>query len=412
MGLKITVIIVAVVGFAYSLFLSVIERRSISNPTPDNLKDVYDNETYERWKKYTAEHVKLDIVFKAISSLVSIAMLCTNVYALFASLFPKQVALQILSVILLESVVDAVFTVIKSWISTMKIEEKYGFNRTNKKTFVFDQVRSFLLGFALSCAISFLILGLYGWLGGWMVVLFVAVMFAFTTLISFIYPLLSRIGNKFTPLEEGELKDSLTALLNKHNYQVKAIEVMDASRRTTKLNAYFTGFGKMKTIVLYDNLVNAMTVKEICAVFAHELGHGIHKDVLKNQLFSILSYTVMGLTALLLVKFPAFYSQFGFSEINYGFTFILLGILLNLIQPLLSLITNANSRKAEYKADDQAVIEGYGEEMISAFKKLAKENFANLAPSKLNVLLEYSHPPLNLRIENVRKTTKKLNENK
>ena len=187
---------------------------------------------------------------------------------------------------------------------------------------------------------------------------------------------------------------------------------MDASRRTTKLNAYFTGFGKMKTIVLFDNLVNAMTVKEICAVFAHELGHGIHKDVLKNQLFSILSYTVMGLTALLLVKFPAFYSQFGFSEINYGFTFILLGILLNLIQPLLSLITNANSRKAEYKADDQAVIEGYGEEMISAFKKLAKENFANLAPSKLNVLLEYSHPPLNLRIENVRKTTKKLNENK
>ena len=176
---------------------------------------------------------------------------------------------------------------------------------------------------------------------------------------------------------------------------------MDASRRTTKLNAYFTGFGKLKTIVLYDNLVNAMTSEEICAVFAHEMGHGIHNDVTKQQGLNIVNLTLMGVAAWLTVSITGIYTAFGFEELNYGFAFVVMGYLISIIQPLLSMVANAYSRSAEYRADMQAVKEGYGKPMVTALKKLAKDNFAHLAPSKLNVVLEYSHPPLASRIDQI-----------
>jgi STE24 endopeptidase len=183
--------------------------------------------------------------------------------------------------------------------------------------------------------------------------------------------------------------------------------VVDASRRTTKLNAYFTGFGKMKTIVLFDNLVNAMTPDEICAVFAHELGHGLHKDVLKMQLINLINMAMMGTVAFLAVSIPELHTAFGFDGVNFGFVYLLMGAGLGIVQPFMSLVMNARSRFAEYRADRQAVSEGYGEAMISGLKKLARENFAHLAPSKFNVLLEYSHPPLGERIAAVEKELKK-----
>jgi STE24 endopeptidase len=241
-----------------------------------------------------------------------------------------------------------------------------------------------------------------------MIPLFTVVVFGFTVLINFLYPILSRVGNKFTPLEDGELKDALMALLTKHGYQVKAIEVMDASRRTTKLNAYFTGFGKLKTIVLFDNLVNAMSPEEICAVFAHELGHGLNKDIPKRFGLTFVNFLLMGTLAWGVCSIPAIYTAFGFAEINYGFACLVMSIGLGLLQPLIGLVTNAQSRHAEYLADRQAVIEGYGPEMITAFKKLARDNFSHLSPSPINVVLEYSHPPLDQRVAAVEKAMAEL----
>ncbi len=220
----------------------------------------------------------------------------------------------------------------------------------------------------------------------------------FSLAITFLYPFFSRIGNTFTPLEEGELRDRLQALLTSHGYTVRAIEVMDASRRTTKQNAYFTGFGKMKTIVLYDNLVVAMTPDEICAVFAHELGHGLHKDTTKLQILNMANFVLIALAAWFFSATEAFHTLFGFDGVNYGFTFILIGVALTVIQPFTGILTNALSRRFEFSADRQAVKEGYGQAMIPALKKLAKDNFAHLAPSKLHVVLEYSHPPIDRRI--------------
>ena len=401
------ILILAFVGILYNLVLNIVQMRSANNPTPANVSDVFDVETYQKWKAYSRERSILNIVFTCITGVITLAMLASGVYAAFASLFPAGVFMQLLSIIVLEVAVGLVVSVVRGYISDMIIEQKYGFNRTSMKTFIADCIRNLLIEFVLSLLLAMLLWGSHAWFGDWMILVFAVAMFLFTLVISFLYPILSRIGNKFTPLPDGELKDKLMALLTKHGYKVKAIEVMDASRRTTKLNAYFTGFGKMKTIVLYDNLVNAMEPDEICAVFAHELGHGLHKDVLKGQILNFANMLMMGVMVWIVVSNPAFCKSFGFDSINYGFAYIILGVALGLLNPLISLLTNARSRRAEYRADKQAVAEGYGPAMITALKKLARENFSHLAPSRVNVVLEYSHPPLSERIAAVEKEMEK-----
>lgn len=401
--MKLIFIALAVLTGIYDLVLNVIRYRSANNPTPENMADVYDAETYVKWKKYSAEQSRLAILTSIISCVIEVALLATNAYSAFASLFGEHPITQLFAIILLVTAVNFVTSVVRSYIMNMVIEQKYGFNKTTIKTFITDCIRDLILNFGLSFGLACLIYGVYGALGAWMILVFAAVVFAFTMVMSFLYPIFSRIGNKFTPLEDGELKDKLLALLEKHGYKVKAIEVMDASRRTTKLNAYFTGFGKMKTIVLYDNLLNAMTTEEICAIFAHEMGHGLNKDVLKGQILNIGNMLLMAVAVYFAASVPEFYSSFGFGELNFGFTYVLTGIMLGVIQPLTGFIMNARSRKAEYRADAQAVIEGYGDATVTAFKKLARDNFAHLAPSRINVVLEYSHPPLAERIAAVEK---------
>ena len=407
MNEKIIVVLLALLGCLFPILLNIFKRKSSTNEIPDNVKDVYDEETYGKWRSYKAEHSRLDLISGIVSLVVTIALLATNCFSMFASLFPDVFAWQIISVILLDAVVSQIFGVIFSYFSTMVIEQKYGFNKSTVKTFVIDKIRGFIVSLLLSLAIAFLLAGLHTWLGDALVIILSAVLFAFSLLISFLYPVLSRIGNKFTPLEEGEHRTKLMELLTSHGYHVRDIKVMDASRRTTKLNAYFTGFGSSKTIVLFDNLVNAMTTEEICAVFAHELGHGLHKDVLKMQIMNIGNFLLMALAAWISVRELGIHQTFGFADINYGFAYILTGVFLSLIQPLTSLLVNAYSRRAEYRADKQAVSEGYGVAMVGALKKLARENFSELAPTRISVMLEYSHPPLSERIKALEELNKK-----
>ena len=406
MNWKLLIVLLTVFECGYRLVLNFVERRSAANPTPANVADVYDNETYTRWRKYHYENCAFSMVAALIKLMLSLALLLTDTYAVVAALFPAGGFMQLLAVVLTNALACFVVDVPLNYYGTMVIEQKYGFNRTKPKTFVFDQCLNLGLETAMSTGFAWIIMLLHRTVGDWMIVLFAAVVFCFMLLISFLYPFFSRIGNKFVPLEDGELKDKLTALLTRHSYQVRAIEVMDASRRTTKLNAYFTGFGRMKTIVLYDNMVNAMTTDEIVAVFAHELGHGLHKDVLKSQILSLGSMLLVGVAVWLSVKFTGIYTAFGFAGINYGFSMIAATTAMSFIMPLFGIGSNAFSRRAEYRADRQAVKEGYGEALTCALKKLGKENFAHLAPAKLLVVLSYSHPPLSERIEAVEQAMK------
>lgn len=416
MNEKILIIALALLGGVFPILLNLFKRKSANNPIPENVRDVYDEETYAKWRSYRAEHSRLDLISSIVSCAVNLILLLTNVYSAFASLFPSDgFVWTALAVILLDTAVSELVNLGFSYYSTFIIEENYGFNKSTKKTFVIDKLRGFIISFILMMFLSMLLAVLHTWLGDALIILFAAAMFVFGLLISFLYPLLSRVGNRFTPLEEGELRTRLMDLLEGHGYKVRDIKVMDASRRTTKLNAYFTGLGSTKTIVLFDNLVEAMTPDEICAVFAHELGHGINRDTLKMQIMNIGNFLIMAVMAWISVSFPAIYSAFGFTAINYGFAIVLTGILLSLSNPISSMAINAYSRRAEYRADRQAVKEGCGEAMVGALKKLARENFAELAPTRVSVLLEYSHPPLSDRIEAIEKllnTQEKQNENK
>ena len=403
MNWKLLIILLTVFECGYQLVLNFVQRKSAANPIPANVADVYDAETYTRWRKYHYENCAFSMFCTLVKLSLSLVLLLTDTYATVAALFPDGGFMQLLAVVLTNAVAFFALDVPLNYYGTMVIEQKYGFNRTKPKTFVIDQFLNLALEIFMSTGFAWVIMLTHQTVGDWMIVLFAAVVFCFMLLISFLYPFFSRIGNKFVPLEDGELKDKLTALLTKYNYKVRAIEVMDASRRTTKLNAYFTGFGKMKTIVLYDNMVSAMTTDEIVAVFAHELGHGLHKDVLKQQTMNIGNLFLMAVVAWLAVRTEDLHTIFGFETVNYGFAYILLGIGLSLIQPLTGMAMSAYSRFAEYRADRQAVSEGYGPMMITALKKLARENFAHLAPAKLLVVLEYSHPPLSQRIEAVEK---------
>ena len=403
MGIKAIVLIVLTVVYLYEMTLNLIRMRSVRNPVPANVSDVYDPDTYLKWRQYHGEKSRLALMTTTVSYVIGMLLMALNVYAAFASLFPKDYSWQMVSVLLLSALADLLLLPF-SWYNTMHIEEKYGFNRSSKKTFVLDQVKSFIISLMLMCMVGGLLIWIHQALGDLLIIVFAGVLMVIVLLFVFLYPFFSKIFNKFTPLEDGELKERLTALLEKHGYRVRAIQVMDASRRTTKSNAYFTGFGKMKTIVLYDTLLAQMTPDEICAVFAHELGHGLHHDTLRNQAFTFLQMLVLSMLAWLTLRSAEIYPPFGFDGLNYGFAIILImSVEFALIAPLFSLLTNGLSRRAEYRADEQAVKEGFGDALISGLKKLAKENFSDLAPNPLLVKLEYSHPTLSQRIEAIEK---------
>ena len=403
MGLKITVLIIVTAVYLYNLLLNVIGMRSGANPIPENVADVYDKETYVKWRTYHTEKSRFSILTSTVTFLLDLALLAFNAYAAFAGFFPKTDYMQIFAVILLSSLASLILIPFE-WHNTMVIEQKYGFNKSTAKTFWSDQMKSFLISLLLVTFIGILLMWVHQALGDWLILVFAALMTLLILLFAFLYPFFSRIFNKFKPLEEGELKDKLASLLEKNGYQVRDIKVMDASRRTTKSNAYFSGFGKMKTIVLYDTLMEAMTSDEICAVFAHELGHGLHRDTLKYQIITGVQMIVLAVLAWLTLRTPALSEAFGFEKVNYGFALILvMSAEFALAAPLFGLLANWYSRKAEYAADAHAVKEGYGMNLVTALKKLAKQNFSELAPSPLLVKLEYSHPPLSQRIEAIEK---------
>ena len=398
MNFKVIAVLILIVVYLYGLFLDVLRYRSAHNPVPKNVADVYDADTYLKWKAYHGEKVRFGILTAAVSFAIDLVLILTDAYAAFARLFPDQVWWQLFAVMLLSAL--ATLPLIPfSWYDTMHIEEKYGFNRTSGKTFFGDKVKEFILNLLLMVGLASMVMGLHKSFGDWLILAFAVFATLFLLFITFLYPFFSRIFNKFTPLPDGELKEGITKLLEKNGYKVRAIQVMDASRRSTKSNAYFTGFGKMKTIVLYDTLISTMTTDEILAVFAHEMGHGLHKDTLKNHVLVFLQMLVLGVLAWATLRYPEIFRSFGFTEVNYGFALLLImSVEFALVSPLFGLLASWFSRRAEYRADAQAVQEGYGDALIRALKKLSRENFADLSPSPILVALEYSHPTLSQRI--------------
>lgn len=366
---------------------------------PENVRDVYDEKEYANWKNYKAESGKLytiwniaDIVFLAI-------LLISNAYAWgFKALEGCNVYVQYLIFIFVLTVLSEIIDMPFKYYDTFVIEEKYGLNKSTKKTFFADIIKNILVGGIMSFLIIALTMFIFEAFGNMAILVGTVAMMVIMLVLNLIIVPLMRIYNKFTPLEDGELKSKLLTLCEKYGMRVRKIVVRDASRRTTTSNAFCAGFGKLKTISLDDNLVNNFTDDEIVAVFAHEFAHAKYKHTVKSLPFSMVRILLVFLALWIVLNIPGFYTAFGFDGINYFFAEILVTFITWPVSNGLNIISNYLSRRHEYQADAFAAKEGYGHDLVSSLKRLHKEALSDINPHPVKVVLDYSHPTLSQRI--------------
>ena len=404
-----TIRIILIISFllynAFEWYLDYLDTKHMNAEIPDNVRDVYNEEEYRKWVSYHKENKRFGLAESLVSFAAALLMLVFNFYAFVFYLFDgKGVYLQYFLMLLLLTAIEAVIAIPFRYYETFVIEEKYGMNRTSKKTFLLDTVKKWIIEFVLGYGLVVLIMFLYERFGDPGVVLICAAVILISLIVSLIVVPLMRVYNKFEPLQDEELKRQLLMLCEKYGIEVKKIVVRDASRRTTRANAFCTGLTKKKTISLDDNLVKDYENDQIVAVFAHEFAHAKFSHILKSLPFS-LAQTVLTI-AMLGVIFhitPAF-TAFGFEGVQYYFALTLLTLFTWPLEKCLGFVANRISRRHEYEADAFAAKEGYGEALISALKKLSKDSLSNLNPHPLIVDLEYSHPTLSQRIDAVRKS--------
>ena len=375
-------------------------------PLPENVRDVYSREEYDKYIRYKKDCARSDTAHMALNFILDLVFLVFNVYSwVFNALEAMNIYLEYILMILVFAVTDQITGIPFAFYDTFVIEEKYGMNRTTKKTFLLDRIKSFIVSTVLTSLLISLVIFFFTRFGIIAVVWTAGAVMVFSLVANLLLMPFMRLFNRFTPLEEGELRDKLTSLCTKYGVKVKRIVVRDASRRTTKANAFCSGLRK-KTISIDDNLMNSFTTDEITAVFAHEFAHAKYRHVLKSLPFSLISSVILIAAFGVLLEFPALFTAFGFNEANYFFAFLLLGTITWPVTIPFNTFLNSISRKHEYEADAFAAKEGYGEALISALKRLVSESLSSVNPHPWIVLTEYSHPTLSQRIESIRKHEK------
>ncbi len=287
---------------------------------------------------------------------------------------------------------------------TFVLEEKYGFNKTTAKTFMGDTLKGLVLSALIGAPILALVFwffssaGSLAWLYVWMAITVIQIFLMFLAPV-----VIMPIFNTFIPMGDGALKQAIEQYARSQNFQLQGIFTMDGSKRSSKANAFFTGFGKFRRIVLFDTLIKNHTVPELVAVMAHEVGHFKRKHVLKFMGISIFSVALMLYVFSLGINSDWLFSAFQVREKSVYASLVFLAFLYSPISTFLGLFTSALSRKFEYEADAYArVTTGGPQELILALKKLSVDNLSNLNPHPWKVFLEYSHPPVLQRIRALR----------
>lgn len=388
------------------LFEGVIEYLNsthLKTELPENVRDVYDEEEYRKWISYEKDYGRIYVIEKAVNVIIMLLLFVCNIHArLFELLSGMNLYVQYLLVILIFTIISEIISLPFEYHKTFVIEERYGMNKTTHRTFVMDILKSVILGVVLSFIIMAIILFLFENYGNAAIYMTMAALTVLILLISVLTIPLMRLFNKFSPLEDGELKDRILSLCDKYGIRVKKILVRDASRRTTKSNAFCTGF-RQKTISLDDNLVQSFDTEEIVAVFAHEFAHAKYRHTLKSLPLAIISLILIVGAMGVVLNIPAMFTAFGFDGINYYFAQVLLTPVIWPLRVIIDIVSSGFSRRHEYQADAFSAREGYGEALIHALKKLSKESLSDINPHPVKVFLAYSHPTLSQRIDAIRK---------
>ncbi len=403
-------IAVTVIGFyLLDLFSDFLNLRALKPELPEEFRDVYDAEKYAHSQNYTRETTRFGFIESTFSLLLFLGFWWLGGFQWLDGIVrgwehgPIVTGLIFISILF---IAGQIISLPFSLYDTFVIEEKYGFNKTTLGTFFGDRAKGLLVSAIFALPLFALLLYLFqsdsfgkiAWLWAWVITTL------FQLFLLFIYPkYILPIFNKFTPLGEGELREGIEAMAKKCEFPLTGIYEMDGSKRSTKSNAYFTGFGKNKKIALFDTLIKNHTVSELVAVLAHEIGHFKKKHITKSLILGILQMGVIFYLLGLFMNNPDLFAAFGVKQTSVYLSFIFFSFLLTPLSKLLGVGMAIFSRKNEFEADAFAVdVTEDSSSMISALKKLSKDNLANLTPHPFYVFINYSHPPMIERIAALR----------
>ena len=404
------VILLISLNFLGTQWVGYLNHRSRLKPVPASLADVYSAERYQTFQQYKDVSYRFGRWMAWLSFAVTIFMLVYGFTALhFSLLFIDNELIRGLVFFAILGVAIEILSEPFDWYDTFVIEKKYGFTTTTVSTYVLDKLKSWLLAAVLFGGIYSLLYWLYSvfstnfWWMAWLVVGVVSIFFAF-----FYSSLIVPIFNKQTPLEDGELRHKLEELAKESGFTINNIFVINGSKRSTRANAYFSGFGAKRRIVLYDTLLEKFDHEQIAAVLAHEIGHYRKKHVIYSMVLSLLSTGIMFWLFSQVVGRPEIYSAMGISGKPFYIGIIMFVLLYTPVSLLLSLGANWLSRRFEFQADAFAATHHYADFLIDALKKLAADNLSDLTPHKLYVFMHYSHPPLIQRIDHLKAVQLKM----
>lgn len=401
-------IIIGILIFDYviDLFLDYLNAKHYNDELPADLQDVYDADEYKKSQDYKLTNYKFGKLSGLFSIALTLSFICfegfkyVDDYTRTITDNSILIALIFFGIIMIGS---DIITTPFSYYQTFVIEEKFGFNKSTKKLFFLDKLKGWLMSAVLGGGILALIIWFFDfagkdfWLYAWVLVT------VFSLFMNMFYAkLIVPLFNKQTPLEEGDLRDKIATYAKTIGFELDNIFVIDGSKRSTKANAYFSGFGSQKRITLFDTLINDLNDDEIVAVLAHEVGHYKRKHIIYNL---ILSTLVTGFTLWLLSVFisnPMLSEALGVNIPSFHIGMIAFGMLYSPISQITGFFMNSLSRKFEYQADNYAKNTHNSDDLISSLKKLSKNSLSNLTPHPSYVWFHYSHPSLLQRIKNLK----------
>lgn len=408
--LLIVIIAFIVCDFVLERVLYGLNARDFGKPIPAELAGIYNEQKYKKQQDYSKAKYQVGIVASVASLVIELVAFGFGLFGWLDGVLREPVMSwtenPILQTILLcvlfflvVLVVNQILDIPVSYYSQFTIEERFGFNKSTKKLFWIDQVKGLMLAVIMVVLILSIVTWIYAVAPEWFWILAWGVLTVFQVCIMTFYSnIIVPLFNKQTPLEEGELRSKIEAFAGKVDFKLDNIYVMDSSKRSTHANAYFTGLGSHKRIVLYDTLISQLTPDEIVAVLAHEIGHYKKKHTLRQLFVSMASNLLMFYILGIAISSPELSEAMGGTVPAFHLGLVAMGILYTPISTAIGIFTNILSRRFEYQADDFAKRNGMATELISALKKLSSESLSNLQPHKALVFVHFSHPTLLQRI--------------
>ena len=397
------VIAILILEYAVGAVLDHLNVKASARPVPDVLKGLYDDNKYRKQQSYLAANTRFGRIGTGASTALEVCLFAAGIYGWLAGVVASwsgspvvQTFLFICIVMLFSSVLDIPF----SWYRTFRIEERFGFNRTTRRTFAADSVKNLLLSTALSGGLMSGLCAIYGLIPDSFWILGFTALALFSVIANFLYSdVIVPIFNKQTPLPDGELRNAITSFAGKAGFRIDDIFVIDGSKRSTHANAYFTGFGRKKRIVLYDTLIGKLTTDETVAVLAHEMGHYRMGHILKDLLTGLAETLVMMYLLGLMLPSDTLAQATGADSATFLLNFYVFTMLWTPVSFITGTMKNILSRRHERQADAFACSHGLGDDLASGLKKLTADSLGNLTPHPAVVFFTYSHPTLAERVK-------------